>query len=34
MAERELQMAVEAALAGDEKMCLVHVGVCAQYAKR
>ncbi len=34
MAQRELQMAVEAALAGDEKMCLVHVGVCAQYAKR
>ncbi len=34
MAERELKMAVEAALAGDEKMCIVHVGVCAQYAKR
>jgi hypothetical protein len=34
MAERELKMAVEAALAGDEKMCLIHVGVCAQYAKR
>jgi len=34
MAERELQMAVEAALAGDEKMCIVHVGVCALYAKR
>ncbi len=34
MAQRELQMAVEAALAGDEKMCLVHVGVCAQYTQR
>ena len=34
MAERELRMAIEAALAGDEKMCLIHVGVCAQYAKR
>lgn len=34
IAERELRMAMEAALAGDEKMCLVHVGVCAQYTSR
>ena len=30
-ASRELKMATEAAAMGDEKMCLVHVGVCAQY---
>ena len=29
--QRELKMALEAANSGDEKMCLVHVGVCAQY---
>ncbi len=29
--QRELKMAMEAANSGDEKMCLVHVGVCAQY---
>ena len=34
IAERELLMAMEAALAGDEEMCLVHVGVCAQYSTR
>lgn len=31
---RELKLAQEAAAAGDEKMCLVHVGVCAQYTSR
>ncbi len=34
MAMRELRMAMEAAISGDEKMCLVHVGVCAQYTGR
>ncbi len=34
MAQRELRMAMEAAVSGDEKMCLVHVGVCAQYTGR
>ncbi len=34
MATRELRMAMEAIVAGDEKMCLVHVGVCAQYTGR
>lgn len=34
MATRELKMAMEAAVEGDEKMCLVHVGVCAQYTGR
>lgn len=34
MAKRELRMAMEAAVSGDEKMCLVHVGVCAQYTGR
>ena len=30
-AMRELKLAEEAAAMGDEKMCVVHVGVCAQY---
>lgn len=33
IALNELRLAAEAARGGDEKLCLVHVGVCAQYAK-
>ncbi len=31
---RELKMAQEAAVSGDESQCLIHVGVCAQYTQR
>lgn len=31
---RELKLAEEALAAGDEPMCIVHVGVCTQYVHR
>jgi HEPN domain-containing protein len=33
MAERELKLAEEALRAGDEELCLVHVGMCVNHAR-
>ncbi len=33
MARRELKLAEEALRAGDEKLCLVHVGMCVNHAR-
>ena len=33
MAKRELKLAEEALRAGDEELCLVHVGMCVNHAR-
>ncbi len=33
MAKRELRLAMEAHLGGDEEMCLVHIGLCVHHTK-
>ena len=33
MAQRELKLAEEALRAGDEVLCLVHVGMCVNHAR-
>ena len=33
MARRELRLAEEALRAGDEELCLVHVGMCVNHAR-
>ena len=33
MAQRELKLAEEALRAGDEELCLIHVGMCVNHAR-